>query len=431
VAITSVGYAGTVTDADWRGLATKSVSNLYGVEDFAAWRVTAASGDRRVSVAPGTGYGLGVLDVSSTAVLLQSPTVASGSRWDLIAAHRNWATGVTSFKVITGSATKQIPTRDTGYGGENDQPIALVRYAAGQTAPQEIVDLRCVAGDGGLIAFDALALQYLTRLGTHVRINGESWVRKLNSSNSPVWTSDEVTARDWSLAHIVTAARTWLTKHIAEEGSNGRTRLTTHATSVTAEGETSLGLSPLRDTGTTMAFWVGVHGAATHLFRLYKSGLARFYGDMIVNGNIDAESLDVSGHAVADSMGVRGDLHVVGAIDNPQLEDTGWVTVPRRAGWNATPNYPVQVRRIGSVVHLRGAVTSASTGSVLTIVTVPSGFRPADDQFLGAVRAGGSDFTAELLIQPSGLVGVPSSAYYTGSFPVGAVMPLHGSWILG
>lgn len=195
--IKSVGYAGTVTDADWRNLATKAVSNLYGVEDVASWRVTVAPGDRTVQVAAGGAYGLGVFDTNDAPVPVQLGTVAAGSRWDLIAAHRDWALGKTTIVAIPGSSARQIPARAFGFGGVNDQPLALVRLDAGKTAPQEIIDLRCIVGDGGMIAFDDLARQYLDRVGTSVRIRDVLWSRVLDSLGSPAWVSSNQADTGW------------------------------------------------------------------------------------------------------------------------------------------------------------------------------------------------------------------------------------------
>lgn len=189
MAIISVGYAGTITDADWRRMAVSTVGAMYGVDDYASWRPTVGVGDRAVRIATGGGFGLGVRDVNDADVTLSLASVASGSRWDLIVARRNWTTSTTTFVVIQGTATKALPSRNTGYGNLNDQPVALVRVAAGQAAVQEILDLRCIPGDGGLIAFDDLARSYLDRVGTVVRIGDVVWTRTINSLGSPVWVS--------------------------------------------------------------------------------------------------------------------------------------------------------------------------------------------------------------------------------------------------
>jgi hypothetical protein len=193
MAITSVGYAGSITDDNWRRMATAAVGALYGVDDFASWKVSAGVGDRATKIAAGGGFGLGVYDYSDTDVTLTHAPVPSGQRWDLIVAHRDWNSEVTAFTIIPGSSTKAIPSRATGFGNTNDQPIGLARLVAGQTAVQEYVDLRCIPSDGGVIAFDTLVRSYLDRVGTQVRIGNFHWTRTVSSTGSPLWVYEDVT----------------------------------------------------------------------------------------------------------------------------------------------------------------------------------------------------------------------------------------------
>ena len=191
--ITSVGYAGTITDSNWRRMATAAVGSLYGVDDFASFRPTAGTGDRAVSLAPGGAFGLGVRDESDAPIVVTGAAVSSGSRWDLIVLRRNWGTKVTSAVIVPGSATRALPTRNTGFGALNDQPIALVRFAAGQTRVQEIIDLRCIPADAGVVAFDTLSRSYLDRVGTQVRIGNFLWTRTVDALGSPTWVYVDVT----------------------------------------------------------------------------------------------------------------------------------------------------------------------------------------------------------------------------------------------
>lgn len=191
--ITSVGYAGDITDANWRRMATATIGALYGVDDFASWRVTVGTGDRALRVAAGGAFGLGVRDVSDAPITVAGATVATGSRWDLVVARRNWGTKVTSVVIIAGTAVKALPARNVGFGALNDQPLALVRFAAGQTAAQEIIDLRCIPGDAGLVAFDSLSRSYLDRVGTQVRIGDFLWARTVDAAGSPAWSYVDVT----------------------------------------------------------------------------------------------------------------------------------------------------------------------------------------------------------------------------------------------
>lgn len=196
--ITSVGYAGTITDSNWRRIAVSAVGSLYGVDDYTSFRVTAGPGDRALSIAPGGAFGLGVRDTSDAAVVVNGGTVASGSRWDLVVLRRNWGAKTTTPVIIAGTANRALPARNTGFDALNDQPLALVRFSAGQTVVQEIIDLRCIPGDGGVVAFHDLARSYLDRVGTVVRIGDLVWTRTINATGSPVWVSSDLGDSGWS-----------------------------------------------------------------------------------------------------------------------------------------------------------------------------------------------------------------------------------------
>jgi hypothetical protein len=192
MAITSIGYDGSVNEAQWSKLVPLAGSSHYGVAGAPDWKVTPhATLDRGVSIATGSGWGHGVLDTSDATVSLQGTTVSSGSRWDLVVARRNWggAGGLTTFVVVPGSASKTLPARNTNAGTLDDQPLALVQFTAGQTAPTAVVDLRCWARNGGMMAKDDLALIYLKMPGAQVMINGAQWNCELDANGNTSWTT--------------------------------------------------------------------------------------------------------------------------------------------------------------------------------------------------------------------------------------------------
>nr|WP_274635526.1 hypothetical protein [Microbacterium bovistercoris] len=195
MAITSKGYSGTVNYADWAQLASM-LGAQYSVLGVGALAASAGTGDREVKVSAGSAAGQGILDTSDAVASLTGAAVASGSRWDLVALRRDWTAndnaGESTLVLIQGSAAKAIPTREMGPGVKDDQPLWLVRFTAGQTAPQEFVDLRCWHGDGGLAAKNLMARDYLTRIGTRVWIQGITWVLGFNSSGLAAWVPDSV-----------------------------------------------------------------------------------------------------------------------------------------------------------------------------------------------------------------------------------------------
>lgn len=184
----SVGYEGTVDEPDWARLMAYAGGRQYGVVGEGDWKVTAGTADREVRIAPGVGFGSGVLDRTTTAASLILPAPSSGSRWHLVTVRRDWGANESSFESVAGgTGTAQIPTRETTPGTADDQPIALVRVQAGQSQVVEIRDLRVWGGYGGAFAADELALQYLTQLGTIISVAGTVWRRELNTLGNPVW----------------------------------------------------------------------------------------------------------------------------------------------------------------------------------------------------------------------------------------------------
>lgn len=179
MAITSVGYDGSVDEVQWAEMIKKVGSADYGVVTQPAWKVTGVpAADRTVSVAAGKGWGHGVYDTLDVNTTIQLDTIASGIRWDMIAMRRTWTGvgGVTSIVKVNGTAAYGLPTgRVSGPGVVDDQPIALVQVTAGQTQPTGIIDLRCFAGNGGMAANDELALEYLKAIGADCVVRGKTW----------------------------------------------------------------------------------------------------------------------------------------------------------------------------------------------------------------------------------------------------------------
>lgn len=203
----SAGYEGSVDEPQWSDLISMAGGRQYGVADAGSWRVTTGTADREVRIAPGRGFGYGVRDRSIDQASLTLPPTTSGSRWHLIVTRRDWAADQTVFDFVAGSAAKEIPERDRTPGILDDQPLALARVAAGQSQVAEIVDLRVWGGDGGSIAADELALQYLDRLGTSIRIGDSRWDRILNNLGQPTWSQLPLYTQGWIAMNLTTGRR--------------------------------------------------------------------------------------------------------------------------------------------------------------------------------------------------------------------------------
>lgn len=189
MAILSLGYPGTVdakAQATWLPMVAAAPYSVAGTGDLRVSQRTGA--DRGISVAAGTAAGDGVMDTLDVADnTLAIPIQSSGSRWYLVALRRNWSTNKTTLVLIGGSASKELPKRETTPGTLSDQPLALVRVEAGQAAVREIIDLRVWGGPGGMFALDELVMAYMTKIGVSIQIGAYRWTRTLNSSLAPGW----------------------------------------------------------------------------------------------------------------------------------------------------------------------------------------------------------------------------------------------------
>lgn len=199
MAFTSIGYDGSVNEKQWAELVPSAGSSTYGVKEADDLKVTAVPGSPlTVSVASGSGWGHGVLDTEAANTTIACEALSSGTRWDLIAIRRNWqplAGGPTAVVAISGTATKELPgapNRKIVPGVEDDQPLALVQWSSTQTQPVEIIDLRCWAGNGGLVAKDDLVRTFMLSSGTRIHINGFEWVRRPGDNDSLEWVNLDV-----------------------------------------------------------------------------------------------------------------------------------------------------------------------------------------------------------------------------------------------
>lgn len=210
MAVTSVGFTGTVTEADWSKISV--FGSQYGVLGASDLKVSIVSGvDRTVRVAAGTAWAKGVLVTSDATTDVQLGVIASGERWDTIVIRRNRGTGSSSIIALAGTSTKGISaSRHVDWASDHDdQPLALARVVAGQSNVVEVVDLRCWAGDGGVVAADAEALGYIVAPGSTVWVSGVEWVRDVASNGTVSWVrADGVSVQDVPLAGSWSGQRT-------------------------------------------------------------------------------------------------------------------------------------------------------------------------------------------------------------------------------
>ena len=178
-----IGYPGSVSAAQLASWIPNVGSARYSVEDVTHGRVVAnAVGDRGVTVLPGTVYGDGIMDVFENGTNLNF-AAASSERWDMVVLRRTWnptpGASTSVYTIIQGGPNRSLPARQNSKGSVSDQPMALCRIPAGSAVVTDIVDLRCWADNGGMVAISDLVLQYQDQVGTTISIGTELWERTL------------------------------------------------------------------------------------------------------------------------------------------------------------------------------------------------------------------------------------------------------------
>jgi hypothetical protein len=212
VTITSTGYTGTVNEVQWSKLSAL-VGQRWNVADDTSFAVSISNthGDRGVDVAAGTAFGDGVMDVNSATIPLNAGTLGSGTRWDTVVVHRKWGVGAASDVTIRAGTSSQTPTLTyTSPGVECDQPLALIKIVSGQTAIQQVIDLRS-PGFKFLATTTAPAISIPTPTVNQVAFaldTGHQWQAQ-RIGGTPTWVDlDAVSWQSLSLANGLAAVDT-------------------------------------------------------------------------------------------------------------------------------------------------------------------------------------------------------------------------------
>ena len=110
-------------------------------------------------------------------------------------------------------------------------------------------------------------------------------------------------------------------------------------------------------------------------------------------------------------------------------EDVAWATLSLLNGFTVVSGYPLQIRRIGKVVELRGMVTIPGSGQSNAICNIPVAYRPSGNRWLQAAVA--SSNKAVVMPTYDAALGTISMAtsYWTAT-PTGLVS-ITGTWTVG
>ena len=106
----------------------------------------------------------------------------------------------------------------------------------------------------------------------------------------------------------------------------------------------------------------------------------------------------------------------------------GWTSLTLGSGWTAVSGYPLQVRKFGKLVEIRGLVKFTSGVWTSTITTLPLTFRPSGQPiWLNASVGTGSKVIAMPYMNTSGTVSL-TPTYSTGAATVNDIIAIRGVW---
>lgn len=202
---TTHGFDGPVNEVGWVYLTLDGGGTTFAVSDlggYSSWRVTQGdTGTRGVNVATGRGSAHGVQAQTVDVTALNHDAVTSGTvRYDLVALRFDWSANTVTPVIVKGGSTRALPPTGTGSTDRRvwseanqvvDLPLALVKLTSGSSIAVVDADLRVWQADDGIcVAFDVLALDFMNRIGTAVRIGDTTYTRTWDNSGSPVWAVD-------------------------------------------------------------------------------------------------------------------------------------------------------------------------------------------------------------------------------------------------
>lgn len=196
MAITNVGYDGTVSDVEFAQLSQHTgalVPVVCGFNDFAVSVNT--GGTLTCNVAAGSAEAPGVLTKSdaTASVVFDSVTTTGQTRWDAVVLRRNWSTGTSTLVVVKGTASAAAPQVlpsgvDLTLDSAVDQVLALVQITNGLTLPTKVVDYRL---QGSKVftapAPSALPPASLALYGMEAAVGNERYRCLTDSGGSAAW----------------------------------------------------------------------------------------------------------------------------------------------------------------------------------------------------------------------------------------------------
>ena len=159
-------------------------------------------------------------------------------------------------------------------------------------------------------------------------------------------------------------------------------------------------------------------------------------GNMSIQGNIVATGT-ISGSTVRAEKIVppTGELVVDGEVIADNLEDSGWVACTLANNFETYGSSPLEVRKIGNIVMLRGVITpkTNTTLNQTNIAALPVGFEPSDCN-INVVQQGSQANRWLLRINTDGIIQgdrYSNNETANGTAVAGAWLNCFALWFLG
>ena len=281
--ITSTGYDGSISETEWAIMAPR-LGMPYWVADTDTLAATIIKDkDRTIELSPGPFGGVGVMDTLTAPEQISFEPVASGDRYDLVVANRNWEGqgGVTSFRVIKGGTKKAVPAFTRSPGALDDQLLHLVHLQAGRTTPVAVYDLRGFGLNSRVQILDAMALEgYKNWPGMQAQLGREEYTLQVD--------------RTWVRTGLISAAspayRMTLVKELTVKDSGLQGQL--HGGGWAVSGDNTMGLKVL-STGEIQVTKPGTYTVSVNVSDYFSNNLPKAQRDKIVPGVVKFALLGV------------------------------------------------------------------------------------------------------------------------------------------
>lgn len=110
---------------------------------------------------------------------------------------------------------------------------------------------------------------------------------------------------------------------------------------------------------------------------------------------------------------------------------TGWTGLALGPWWTAVSGYPLQARKSGKCVYVRGIVKFTSGVYTNRIATLPAAFRPTgQNEFLQPSITSSTRVVVQPFVTAAGDISIPAgNAYATGNMAGGDNVVIRGSWL--